>query len=95
MAEFKIDISQDYTQVFADMARVASNMLIDSLKRWEIVNIITIYGFLLLKKQYLADNNNNLYNIPVGQKDFFNKLFLIEHLSWTLFLLNVIRVLLL
>ena len=50
-AEFKMDLSEDFNhllpQAFADMVRVASNMLIDSLKRGKVVDTITIYGLLV------------------------------------------------
>ena len=63
------------------MARVASNILIDSLKCGRIVDTITIYGLLVsynkedaVALKYLVDFSNNTYTIQVGQKDFFEKL---------------------
>ena len=78
-----MDISKDYShvlpQAFADMVRVASNMLIDSLIRGKIVDTITICGLLVsYNKEYtvtLKYFDGNIYKIQVGERDFFDKIF--------------------
>ena len=84
--EFKVDITTDYhhllPQVFADLERVTSNLLIDSLKRGKVVDAITIYGLLVsynkekaIPLKYFANFKDNSYKLCVGEKEHFHKVF--------------------
>ena len=77
--EFKVDL---LPQVLADLERVASNLLIDSLKHGKVVDAITIYGLLVLYNnekaiplKYFADFNENTYKLCVREKEYFHKIF--------------------
>ena len=89
--EFKMDIGEPkrlFPQAFANMVRVANNLVINSLTSGKIVNSVTIYGLLVsydkesaIPIKYLSRFSDNTYEITVGQKDTFSKLF-----SWVVFI---------
>ena len=83
MIEFKVDSSLiKLSQAFANMVRVAHDMIYDTLKRGEIVNTIKVYGLVVCHKEekclpmtYCCDFTKNWYQIDVGQETDFYKAF--------------------
>lgn len=87
--EFKMDIrdpTRMLPQAFGDMVRVSNNLLIDSLKSGKVVDSVTIYGLLYDKQfaipiKYFSNFIDDIYEIKVGRKDSFSKVF-----GWVVFL---------
>ena len=84
--EFKVEFtSMKLSQAFANMVRVAHDMLCDALKRGKVVNSVKVYGLVVFHKverclpmMYCCDFTNNCYQIEVGQEtDFYNGLHLL------------------
>ena len=84
--EFKLDIRCEpkriYPQAFADMVRVAHDILIDALKVGKVVDDVVVYALLVgydkqdcIPLKYKASFHDNHYDISVGIKDAFDELF--------------------
>lgn len=81
--EFKKDSSLlKLAQAFANMVRVANDLLLDALKRGKVINAIVVYGLVVyhdekqcLPMRYICDFSKNYYIIEVGQETEFYQAF--------------------
>ena len=81
--EFKIEGSPyNYPQVFANMIKLVSDMLVDALTRGGLVDLVTVYGLLVsyndrtdcVLMKYTCDFRDNNYLITVGEEQNFCEL---------------------